>query len=285
MAAGLVLLGILAVWLLIDRSRQTQKVDELVLKLEESFDQKSQVQGELEAMLQQYDALRTDNDTLNASIAAQQERIQALMVEVEQAKASNFAKIEEYRRELETLRRITRGYVEQVDSLNQLAQVLRSENQELQQDLSRQTSLVRRISTEADSLNQRLGEAAIPYARSFTVTGLNENDRPTDKAAKVVKVQVCFTLSANAVARHGLKEIFVRVADPNEEVLFVSLSDLFEFGGESIIYSAKRNIQYDGQEAQACVFVRARPVMPLGTYRAQLYLEGKVIGSTTFQLL
>ena len=64
--------------------------------------EKDSLANELTQLMFQYDTLKTNNDSLNTEIQAQQDRIQGLL----SVQASNAQKIQLYKRELATLREV-----------------------------------------------------------------------------------------------------------------------------------------------------------------------------------
>ena len=75
-------------------------------------------------MLASYDTLKTDNNQLTTEMEAQKAQIEQLLTQV---KNGNYS-LSKAKKEAETLRRIMKGYVATIDSLNQANQLLTAEN-------------------------------------------------------------------------------------------------------------------------------------------------------------
>ena len=82
--------------------------------------EKEQLTDEYAELSLQYEGYKfsVGNDSLVALLTTEQMKVQRLMEELRTVKATNTRRITELKRELETLRKIMRGYVVQIDSLN-----------------------------------------------------------------------------------------------------------------------------------------------------------------------
>jgi hypothetical protein len=113
---------------------------------------------------------------------------------------------------------------------------------------------------------------------------MNKSDRENMKISKVAKVKVCFTVRENAVAEAGTKDVYLRIIRPDEVVLPSGNGETFEFNGEQVIFSAKRQLEYDKKDIDMCIFWDKNADLIVGTYTVVLYAENYEIGSATFTL-
>lgn len=97
--------------------------------------EKEELQQELTDLSHHYDNLKTDNDTLNAKLVHEQEKIATLMDKMKKFRNDSYAEINRYKREIGTLKTVLRSYVVQIDSLNQLNQKLLAENKEVKKQM------------------------------------------------------------------------------------------------------------------------------------------------------
>ena len=65
-----------------------------------------------------YQQMDIRNDSLQDLLSREQQRVQDLLEELRQTKASNARKIAELKKELATVRTVMQDYVRQIDSLN-----------------------------------------------------------------------------------------------------------------------------------------------------------------------
>ncbi|HEY4788506.1 MAG TPA: hypothetical protein VIH57_20790 [Bacteroidales bacterium] len=282
---GLVILLIIIIVALIAAiiviySKSSQKIEEQTEVQQIIEDQKKSLQKELTDLIGEYDALKTNNDSMNKMIAGQQEKIKRLLGE----RASNVALITKYKKELGTLREVLKSYIAQVDSLNTRNQQLVQENVEVKTNLEQARSENIKISQEKDQLSTQVQKASVITTSNIVVTALNKRDKPETKLKNMLKVKVCFTMRENSIAKSGTKDVYLRITRPDGNVIAYSQSDLFDFQGQQIVYSAKRQVEYDNKDIDVCIFWDNNNQLILGDYTIDIFTDGNLIGTTKFNI-
>jgi hypothetical protein len=59
---------------------------------------------------------------------------------------------------------------------------------------------------------------------------------------------------------------------------------VFNFQGQSIVYSAKRQIEYENKDIDVCIFWDNNNQLTVGEYTIDIFTEGNLIGSTKFSM-
>ncbi|MDP4207325.1 MAG: hypothetical protein Q8928_00795 [Bacteroidota bacterium] len=243
-------------------------------------DQKQSLKKELTDMIGQYDALKGNNDSMNQKISGQQDKIKRLLNE----HASNVQLINKYKKELATLREVLRSYIVQVDSLNTRNQQLSQENVQVKSNLSEARNENEKLNQEKTNLSSQVQKAAVITAGNITVTPLNKRAKEETKLKNILKLKVCLTLRENTIAKAGTKEVYIRILRSNGEVMAYSQSDVFEYRGQSIVYSAKRQVEYDNKDIDLCIFWDNNNQLAIGDYSVEIYTDGNQIGSSRFTI-
>jgi hypothetical protein len=243
-------------------------------------DVKSDLEKQLRDMIVEYDSLKTNNDSVNSLIVVQQDKIKNLL----RMQASDIEKIRKYKDEMETLRKVMRGYIVQIDSLNTRNRALTEENVQVKEKLSTAETQNQSLSKEKEILNTRVELAKVLSAKNIVVDPQNKSGKNNLKVNKVTKIKVCFTIRENSVAEAGTKDVFLRIIRPDEVVLPAGNGETFEFKGEQVIYSAKRQLEYENKDIDMCIFWDKNADLIPGAYTVVLYAEGYEIGSATFTL-
>ncbi|NBC83438.1 MAG: hypothetical protein GVY19_08655, partial [Bacteroidetes bacterium] len=119
-------------------------------------DEKQDLQGQLEGMIQQYDSLRTNNDSINLLLEAEQAKIKRLL----SINASNAAKIKLYKKEMQTLRDIMKSYIVQIDSLNTKNKALMAENVEVRKKLQQEQQKASQLEEQKENLSTKVEKAS-----------------------------------------------------------------------------------------------------------------------------
>jgi myosin heavy subunit len=241
--------------------------------------QREQLEEELIQIYEQYDSLKTENDTMNQKLLAEQQNIERLL----KVNANNVYKIRMYEKELETIRKVLRSYVVQIDSLNTANQELRAENLEVRQQLQQAERITQELTEQTEELTSKVELASILNAKDIITVGLNDKSREKTKANKVTRLRVCFTLRENPILEAGPKIIYLRVARP-DDVILTSGVNLFDFEGEQIVYSASREVNYENVDVDVCIYWSDDGQLVPGSYKVNLYADGHLIGTSSFAL-
>jgi predicted nuclease with TOPRIM domain len=239
--------------------------------------EKKKLEGELNGLIIEYDSLKTNNDTINKQLMQQQDYIKKLL----RIDASNVTKIKMYQKELETLRKVMRSYIVQIDSLNTKNRELTNENIDVHQKLNTVSSNYEQLSKKSEELSSTVKVAQKLTAKNIIVEGLNKHEKTTDRISRIEKIKVCCTVRENPVAIAGTKTIYLRIARPDDVILSSPDGATFDFEGNAIAYSAKRDLEYENKDIDICIYWDNKEQLIAGTNIITLYAEGYEIGTAT----
>ena len=242
--------------------------------------EKDSLANELKNMVHAYDTMRTNNDTLQAGLERERERIVNLL----QINASNAQLIRTYRNEISTMREIMKSYIVQIDSLDRRNQILTAENTEIRQQINVVRNANTELSRAREQLSDQVGIASVIQAKDIVVVALNGNRREVNRIGQMANIRVCFTLRENPIAKAGQKEVYMRILRPDSLVIATTPDNVFSYNRRQLVYSAKRTVDYINQDIEMCIFMENTGDFIIGTYSVELYLEDNIIGRTTFIL-
>jgi hypothetical protein len=249
--------------------------------------EKEQLTDEYSQLALQYEGygLRIGNDSLANLLDAQRYKVQRLLEELRTVKASNVKRINELKNELGTLRAIMRQYVIQIDSLNALNTQLRTENKVVTQRYTEEQQKTSALVEEKKALTTKITLASILEARNITVETLTEKGRKATKISKTAQLKFNFVITKNISASTGEKFIYLRILQPDETPLVKKNDNVFLFENKYINYSARRPIEYEGEEIAVTIYWDVEEFLQPGTYRADIFADGYIIGSSKFNLV
>ena len=247
--------------------------------------EKDSIQSELAQIATSYDSLRTENDTINGQLFMAQEKVRDLMLEIEQTKRVSVQKINEYQKQVNTMRGIMRDFVTQIDSLNRRNQQLLEENTQVKEQYKQAEIKNEQLSQEKDKLEKNLQRAAQLEVRELIAEGMNSRNKETKFANRTDKIRISFVLNSNITAKRGPKNIYVRIMRPDQLLLSKSPGDLFQFEDLKIQYSAMREVNYEGMDLPVAIYWDNAGESPLmiGTYTIDLFADGNNIGTTSIE--
>jgi len=242
--------------------------------------EKDSLANELRLMVIGYDTLKTNNDSLNAGLEKERERIVQLL----SINASNVQLLKKYKSEISTMREIMKSYIVQIDSLNTRNKFLVAENTEIKQQITQVQNTNTELSKVKEVLSTQVEIASVIQAKDIIAVSLNKKRKETTRINLLDKLRICFTLRENPLAKAGQKDVYMRVIRPDSLVITSSPDNLFEYKGSKIIYSANRALDYMNQDIDMCIFVDNTGDFIVGNYSVELYLEDNIIGRTNFML-
>ena len=76
----------------------------------------------------------------------------------------------------------------------------------------------------------------------------------------------------------------MRILKPDEDVLAKNAGDLFTYENKELKYSIKKYIEYNGEEQQVNVYWDIEEFLQAGTYKVQIFADGNMIGSGSFNI-
>ncbi len=272
-----VILVILAVMYYMERSDNKRYITEITTE-------KVSLENELKMLSQDYDSLQTSNDTLNVQLKMEQEKITELLERMKDFRNNSYFEINKYKKELGTLKGVLRDYIVQIDSLNTRNQLLTAENQRVNKQIDWVKERNTKLEETTESMKEVISKAATLSLIDLTCLPINKKGKEVKKISKTEKLITSFTLQKNVTASTGVKELFIRITRPDEVVLGNPESLLFNFENTKLGYSAKREVDYEGEQLDVAIFWDNDGSLVEGEYKVDVFAEGNHIGSTQFLL-
>ena len=240
--------------------------------------EKEDLTEQIQALQSDYENLSSDYDTINAQLDSSREEIAQLLDRVKKSEATDRAKIRQYEKELGTLRSIMRGYITQIDSLNTLNHRLTEEAATARKEAEQTREINTRLTQQVEDLTGRVNAGSVVKAHNFVMYAYNNSDKITDKANRVVRFLVNLSLVENELAARGPLRVYVRVTDPDVNLLSDGRGTTFTFGGETLEATASREVDYQGQAVDLGIYINNIPSFSKGVYTVNAYTEQAQLG-------
>jgi len=274
----------LSVWLISLKNNMKDLVTEKEL-------QRIELQTELDSLVFQHERMKVAYGEISDSLVIMDSVIQANAKEIKQM--LNF-KWEYYKikKKIDRLQVIAQGYVRQMDSIVTINQELTQENLQIKEEIKIEKRKNQQLEEQTKVLADIVTTAAILNVYNLTAMPMHQKGGgkqvETDKIKRTDLVKVCFTLGENKVIEPGNKTIYIRIAEPNKEILSAGRSDdfSFNFNGEKLQYSATETVDYQNVSQEVCISWNRRSTKELkpGLYHVDLFHDNNNIGHTTFML-
>lgn len=263
------------------KDQATAAVDQVTAVTSE----KDNVTKLLEDMLVQYDTLSTNNDQLRTQMDSLQQQIVSLKDKVQRGSYD----LGKAKKEAETLRRIMKGYVHTIDSLNQVNQALMAENVSTKQQLGEMTGQKEALESKSAAQEELIAKGSALTAVSIKANALfvrsNGKQVDTDRARKAEMIKCCFALGENRITSAGKKTLYMRIIGPDGSVMPAQeQANRFFFDGMEGEFSSKRDVDYQNAPVDVCVFWTAAGELAGGEYKVDVYESSLLVGQATFNL-
>lgn len=252
-------------------------VKDLNIEKEELTEQIIALQGD-------YENLSSDYESINVQLDSSREEVAQLVERIQQTEATNRAKMRQYEKELGTLRSIMRNYIVQIDSLNTLNHQLTAEAAAARQEAANSKRENEALSQRVEALSGQVAAGSVIKARGIRLEAMNSSDKITDRSSRVVRLITTLSLVENELAPKGPIRVYVRVKNPEGELLVNSYSYAFNLDGEQIQASASREVDYNGNEVEMSIYLNEIPEFHKGVYTVEAYTEQAMLGSAELLL-
>ena len=238
---------------------------------------KETLTAEMVQLQQDYSALSSTNDTLNNELMLEKEKVAQLIERVKKTEAKNKAQLRKYEKELGTLRSIMRGYIKQIDSLNTLNTSLRKEAAVAKKEARESRKKYDNLKSTTEELGKQVELGSIVKGRGLTMVGVTEAGKETDRSSRTAKLKTCLNLVENTLAKKGPRTVYIRVKGPYGILMTSDQQQIFTAAGEQMIYSASRQVDYQGAEVEVCIYFSPGAKFTKGVYTVDAYTtEGKL---------
>ncbi len=247
-----------------------------------------QLANEYEAINSQFaryedQAMQMGGDTILAKYNAAKTKIEQLLEELNSEKKKSQKRISQLQNEISTLRGLLRHYVAQVDSLGRENAGLRAENEEIRNQNQQLNSRVREVSKANEDLSERMTLAEKLNVTGLSITPLKKNGKKEKNVTKAYQLMVTFTIPQNNSTPVGNKTIYLRITSPEGSLL--GNAGTFSFEGSSIPCTAKKTIEYSGEEIPGVtIYWDVNTALTPGDYTVELFADNYRLTSRHFTL-
>ena len=280
---AIVLLAGAVVYLFKDGQDKNREIEEMTQLFEI---EKEEMENEYSGFAMQYDEMKVhiSNDSLIRQLDKEKQRTQQLLEELRQTKATNAAEITRLKKELATVREVMRTYIIQIDSLDQINKQLARENTRVRQQYQEQTKVVEQLTVDKEKAEEKVALASQLDAAAITVTPRNKRGKEEKKVKNVTQFMVNFTIVKNITVKTGEKIVYLRLTKPDGEPLVKDAGNTFQYENVALEYSAKKYIEYTGEQQEVTMYWDVEEYLSAGTYNAYLFVDGVMIGEQSVTL-
>ncbi len=283
----LILIIIVLSWLLF---QSLSKVNTITVEKKQTT---TELKSELDSLLTEHKLIKMEYGDISNQLTSKDSVIQAKAEEIKKLISSQ-ADYRRIKRKLDYLRGITQGYVMQIDSLFTVNKELKEENIKITKKYKSEQGKTVELVKEKEVLTEKVEIASMLKAYNISAKGVRlkgrkQKEQETDKASRIEKIKLCFTISQNLLAEGGEKVVYIRITRPDNMILSKGKNNIysFMFNGEMLQYSVKKVINYKNQSVNICMYwdKQNKDVSAMmGKYNIAIFVDGYEIGQTSLEL-
>ncbi|MFO8086933.1 MAG: hypothetical protein R6T91_03880 [Bacteroidales bacterium] len=288
----LIIIAVLAMIILFLGYKLMQTKTQVETVIVEKQDQRTQLQGELDNLMIQHEKIKTEYGEVSDKLSEKDSVIAAKAQEIERLIATQ-ADYYRIKRKLEYLRNSHQRYVEQIDSLFVVNRELKVENKQIKSQYQQTISEKDKVTKEKEQLEEKVGVGALLKAYAISADAIHmggwtgDKEKIVDKARRLDKIKICFTIGENLIAQPGERIVYLRIARPDNKILYKRSEDHFMYNGEKLQYSLKKTIDYQNSKQSHCLYWKkdenAKSVME-GNYTITIFVDDQEVGQTIMRL-
>jgi len=233
--------------------------------------------------LNQYKGINSRLDSLlseaNGKVDEQKAKIDALIKREGNSKKLN----KELQAELAELKKLRDQYLEKIDALL-------VENEQLKKDKNELTTTVESLTKNLESTVTTASLLRAEYLKVDSFKKRN-NDKYTSTvmAKRTNKIDACFTILENKIAKAGAKTVYLRILEPGGKVIGNRSdgSSSFKLAGtnEDILYTISKTVEYTNDKQDVCIiWEEADRTYAAGSYMVEVYIDGSLSGVSSLSL-
>lgn len=278
------------IYLYMNKEKEVVKVTSELVNTDNARRQLDSLLKQTEGQMEMYKGRNAQLDSAmeqkNLEIQAQAERIRALLRN-NQISAAELMKAQD---ELDVLRYYTQKYSRQIDSFAKANEILVEDLKETKTNLNQAKEKIEDLTMENIRQSSKLSVAAKLKAENLTVSGIQNRsggrERETTRAKRVDQVKVQFKIAENVAAEKGDKEVYMRILSPEGATISSSTTGggTFEYMGEQSLYTQRQRINFKNDQPTITFYYARSTGWEEGSYKCEIFIDGFMVGSKTFEL-
>lgn len=255
-------------------------------------DEKSRMEIEIDRIEAELDRSKSANINLSTELKEGQElarvKIRELRDQLRKGQLTE-GELARAQKEIKDLRSFVSKYTADIVVLEKKNVKLTEQRDSLQttvDNINERASMLEKVNTD---LSSKVKVAAAIKVANIAVSAVrirnNGKESEVSRASTAKRLKIRFTVAENSLAQLGAHEVFIRVIDPNGNLITTDGSALFDADEDQLQYTYKTSIEFDNSFGKL-YSIDWDPVQPFskGEYNVVLYSDGYTMGKTVFSL-
>lgn len=251
------------------------------------IEQKNMLRDELDDIIEDHDDLLNEYGELNDKLYKKDSLIQKQISEI-RGLIRTKSDLKEARRKIEMLKSISKKYVANIDSLLVLNEQLTIEKDSVinvNKDINWRNY---KLNKQNEELAEAVNKGSVLKLESLEVEAIKYKitgkEAKTKQAKKTQKIQVCFSVLANPIAKAEPKTVYMQLIDSNGIVIKGTKEISISMLEKLVFCTDSTRFDYENIEMTHCFEWERVDVLAAGYYLINLIIEDKVSLQKTLKL-
>jgi hypothetical protein len=237
----------------------------------------------LDDLIDEHEILKDEYSDLSSQLLEKDSTIMAYANDIKKLLRTK-GQLQQARQKIRRLKDISMKYVSAIDSLYTLNQSLQNENDSVRKVNRLISTRNRTLEKNNQLLSERVYTASMLRIENIEVEGVyyrsSGREVVTTRASKIQNFSICYDIIENKVTDPGLKNMYVRIIDPNNRVLNVAnkIQELNITKDSIVQYTVEYSFDYSNKKISECQLWTRGNVLQSGLYSFEFIVDGQVIG-------
>jgi DNA repair exonuclease SbcCD ATPase subunit len=254
-------------------------------------DEKSRMQTEIDKIEAELDNSNSANIKLSEEMQKEQDLARAKIAELRSALKRgqlNQGQLAKAQEDIKQLRYFVTKYTADIAELKKENEALTTERNTLRTTVDSVTTKATDLEKANEELNTKVKAAAALKTGSVSITPLrvrnSGKESDVTKASTAKKLRVNFSIVNNSIAEKGMHDIYMRIIDPNGNLLISDNGSMFIADDEELQYTYKTAVEFANDGKIYSIDWTNPAEFQKGTYTVILYADGYTMGRGSIAL-
>tara|TARA_B110000444_G_scaffold253570_1_gene284663 strand:- start:2752 stop:3642 length:891 start_codon:yes stop_codon:yes gene_type:complete len=247
------------------------------------IEQKNIIRDELDDLVDEHDELLEEYGDLNNQLFEKDSLIQNQIAEIKSL-IRNKKDLKEARIKIENLKRISKRYLADIDSLFYINERLASEKDSVIKVNKNINWKNYTLNKKNIQLSDQVNKGSVLEVSNISVEALRfrgtGKEVPTRSAQKTQILRSCFNISANQIAKSGQKSLCIQYLNPRGEIL--NSTDSVNIN--QVQYSFTDSINYLNKDLEICIDFERNKMLIEGNYVLKVFIDDLFLAESKFNL-
>lgn len=248
-------------------------------------DEKSRMQTEIDKIEAELDNSNSANIKLSEEMQNEQDLARAKIAELRTALKKgqlNQGQLAKAQEDIKQLRYFVTKYTADISELKKQNQTLTEERNTLKTTVDSVSTKASNLEKVNEELSTKVKAAAALKTGNVSVIPLRvrNSGKETDvsRASTAKKLRVNFNVVNNSIAEKGMHEIYMRIIDPNGNLMITDTGSMFIADDEELQYTYKTAVEFANDGKTYSIDWTNPESFQKGTYTVLLYADGYTMG-------